>query len=143
MLYLHCTNAQTITVTNDQDLKFGSFYLSGISSGSISISNNGDRSANGGVVILPSTVYQPWIFTISTDSETQMLVTVDNPSTNLSNANGDQITLTAGVSNPAVANVQQNSPAQMVIGGTISISNGVAQGFYTGDMLLTFSLYHE
>jgi hypothetical protein len=134
--------SQNLTVFNDQDLSFGSFYLLGATGGTLSVSNTGIRTSTGNIQEVNSS-FLVAAFTLSTDSLNPVNIAITSSPTTLSNANGDSISLDAGVSNPANPVVQAGAPVQIFIGGTITIDREIPAGDYTGELFITFSIMSE
>lgn len=141
-LVFHSGISQNLTVFNDQNLSFGSFYLLGATGGSISISNTGIRTTTGNIQDVNSS-FLVSAFTLSTDSLNPVNITITSSPTTLSNGNGDTINLEAGISNPANPTVQAGAPVQIFIGGTITIDNEIPAGDYNGNLFITFSIMNE
>ena len=134
--------SQNLSVYNDQGLSFGSFYLLGATGGTLSVSNTGIRTATGSIQDVNSS-FLVSAFTLSTDSLNPVNIAITSSPTTLSNANGDSISLEAGVSNPANPIVQAGAPVQIFIGGTITIDREIPAGDYIGDLFITFSIINQ
>ena len=136
--------AQTITVTNDQGLAFGSFSQTSNTGGTVTVSNNGARSSTGAVLLVSSTCFAS-IFTIATDNLSPLTITIDQPSATLSGSNGGSMALQIGTSNPASPVVSVGSPVEVFIGGTLTLAGTAANppGIYTGNVLITFTVNNE
>lgn len=134
--------SQNLTVYNDQGLSFGSFYLLGATGGTLSVSNTGIRTSTGNIQEVNSS-FLVSAFTLSTDSLNPVNIAITSSPITLTNANGDSMSLEAGISNPANPVVQSGSPVQIFIGGTITVASEVPAGDYNGDLFITFSIMSE
>lgn len=134
--------SQNLTVYNDQGLSFGSFYLLGATGGTLSVSNTGIRTSTGNIQEVNSN-FLVSAFTLSTDSLNPVNIAITSSPITLTNANGDSMSLEAGISNPANPVVQSGSPVQIFIGGTITVASEVPAGDYNGDLFITFSIMSE
>lgn len=136
--------AQSITATNDQGLGFGDFTQTADPGGTITISNTGVRSATGNVVLLGSTYFYA-IFSITTDSATPVTVTIDQPTATLSGSNGGTMSLQIGIADPQSPSVSQMAPAEVHIGGTITLGTRLENppGSYSGNVLITFTVNNQ
>lgn len=141
-LVFHSGISQNITVFNDQELSFGSFYLVGPSGGSLSVSNTGIRTSTGNIQEVNSS-FLVSAFTLSTDSVNPVNITISSSPTTLSNGIGNTMSLEAGISNPENPVVQSGAPVQIFIGGTITVASEIPAGDYSGDLFITFSIMNE
>jgi len=141
-LVFHSGISQNLTVFNDQELSFGSFYLLGATGGSLSVSNTGIRTTTVSIQDVNSS-FLVSAFTLSTDSLNPINITITSSPTTLSNGVGDSMSLEGGISNPANPVVQSGSPVQVFIGGTITIDSEIPAGDYYGELLITFSIMNE
>ena len=141
-LVFHSGISQNLTVFNDQNLSFGSFYLLGSTGGSLSVSNTGIRTTTGNIQEVNSS-FLVSAFTLSTDSVNPINITISSSPTTLSNGVGDTMSLEAGISNPANPVVQAGSPVQIFIGGTITVASEIPAGDYNGELFITFSIMSE
>ena len=132
--------AQTIVVTNDQGLGFGSFSQTGDAGGTVAISNTGTRTATGDVVLISSSYFYS-IFTITSTSATPLTVTIDQPTAQLTDGNGNSISLQLGVSEPESPQVSSAETAEVHIGGTLTLGTRAQTppGTYSGEVLITFT----
>lgn len=138
--------SQTISVTTDQGLGFGGFSQTSDLGGTITISNTGNRSSTGSVILLESgSVYFYSIFTITTESTSALTITIDQPTASLTGSNGGTISLQMGVSDPESPTVSLGSPAEVHIGGTLTLgaSGDNPPGNYSGDVLITFTVNNQ
>ena len=141
-LVFHSGISQNLTVFNDQELSFGSFYLVGPSGGSLSVSNTGIRTSTGNIQEVNSS-FLVSAFTLSTDSVNPVNITISSSPTTLSNGIGNTMSLEAGISNPENPVVQSGAPVQIFIGGTITVASEVPAGDYNGELFITFSIMNE
>ena len=138
--------AQTIAVTSEQGLSFGDFTPINDLGGTVSISNAGVRSSTGSISLIgSSSAFFYSIFTITTDSTTPVTVTINEPTGILSGSNGGTISLTLGVSDPEAPSVSSVSPAEVHIGGTLTLGSRAENppGTYDGNVLITFTINNE
>lgn len=136
--------AQNIFVSAEQELSFGDFYFSGKSGGTVSISNTGLWSSTGNVHQINST-YQPAGFIISTDSRTPVKIQVDAPTGILTNSEGRSMSLTLNEVDIMYHSIQEGSPAQVFLGGTLEIDPEAVSspGGYSGNVSIRVTIYNE
>lgn len=136
--------AQNIFVSAEQELSFGDFYFSGKSGGTVSISNEGIWGSTGNVHQINST-YQPAGFIISTDSRIPVKIQVDTPTGILTNAAGNSMSLELNEVESIYYSVQEGSPAQIFIGGTLKIGPEAVSspGGYSGNISIRVTIYNE
>ena len=144
LLFLVSLNgsAQNISVVAEQGLKLGTFYITGTSSGSVSVNSTGSWSASSNIHSVNST-HSAAVFTLSTDSTEPINVQVDQPGAYLMNSKGDKLFLETTYASPQTVSIQQGVPAQMHLGGTLTVDAQAAPGDYTGELFVTFSIHNE
>jgi hypothetical protein len=135
---------ENISVVNDQGLSFGRFWQANDVGGSVSVSNTGVRTSTAGVGLVASTFFYS-IFTITTQSTSALMITIDQPNAILYGSNGGSMSLQIGPSNPLSPSVVSGSPTQVFIGGTLSVGSRASNppGNYTGEVLITFTVNNE
>lgn len=136
--------AQNIFISAEQELSFGNFYFSGKSGGTVTISNNGTWSSTGNIHQINST-YQPAGFIISTDSPVPVKIQVSTPSSALTNAEGKSMSLTLNEPDKVVHSIQEGSPVQVFLGGTLEIDPEAVSspGGYSGNISIRVTIYNE
>lgn len=144
LLIFGTARSQTIDVTNDQGLAFGSFCQLNDNGGTATVSNAGVRSSTGDIILLSSTFFYS-IFTITTDHPSPVEVNIDQPVAILSGSNGGSISLQLDQALPFSPSVSSGSPAEVYIGGTLTLGPQASNppGHYTGDVLVTFTVNIE
>lgn len=143
---LSAGTAQTIAVTSEQGLSFGDFTQTSDLGGTVSISNTGARSSTGSITLIGSSSASFYsIFSITTDSATPVTVTINEPTAILSGSNGGTMSLTLGVSDPEAPSVSSVSPAEVHIGGTLTLGSRAESppGTYAGNVLITFTINNQ
>lgn len=135
--------AQNIYVYPEQDLTFGSFYLSGGTGGTVTVSNTGEWSSTGDVNIIGAGP-RPAVYSIVTDSPIPITVEVETLSGTLSNSSGKEMNLEAGETNTELYLIQQGSPLQIFVGGRLEVDAKTASspGDYNGQAWIRVSLYN-
>lgn len=127
----------------EQELKFGEFFVSNNSSGSVTVSSNGDWSSSGNVHLLGAT-QQPATFIISTDNSTPVTVQVQAFALRFQNPAGEEIPFRLSTVEPSVYTVQAGSPVRVKIGGTVDISPETSSmGHFSGRISLSVNSYND
>jgi len=137
-------NAQ-LRLTIDQGLSFGSLYPVG-SGGTVTISDYGERSSTGSIVLFPST-YNECRFTMSTTKKLRTYnityLTIQSPIT-MARTGGGSMTLYLNTdgSNSGWSVSQRNS-VTLLMGGTLHVGSVTANppGNYSGSFLITAHYY--
>ena len=130
----------TVTVTA-QNLSFGAFYHGAIG-GTVTINSDGSRSATGDVVLLGlGYPFSTALYEIIANPGTLISI-LNGPDVSLPGSNGGSLTLHIGDSNPAspfVTTVPYPTPTSLTVGGTITVSNSLANppGDYSGTFDIT------
>jgi hypothetical protein len=128
-----------IKVTVIQDLSFGAFYQGAVG-GSVTISTAGLRSATGDVVLLSmGYTFSAAIYRIVGRPGTVVSL-LNGPDVLLPGSNGGSLSLRIGNSNPPSPIVLAPGPNNVSVGGTITVSNPVANppGNFNGTFDITF-----
>ena len=132
----------SISIYTMQHLKFGAFYQAA-SGGTITVANDGTRSATGSVVRLGlGILYCQAIFDV--EAPAGMIISIMNgPGVTLTGSNGGTMSLQLGVSSPASPFnnlVQPPGRTAVNIGGTLTVGSPAVSkpGSYTGTVLVTF-----
>jgi hypothetical protein len=135
---------QSITVTATQNICFGKFCVTGNLGGTITVSYDGERTATGGIVLLPGyPVAEPAVFEVKLCPGKNVSINFD-ATTNVSAANGVLLKMEIGPTekglNGAVftTNTDCNSTTSLRVGGTIHISGKAMPGNYSGIFNITF-----
>ncbi len=124
-----------------QSLQFGTF-VKGATGGTITVANNGARSATGSIVLLNQGVssYQT---IIDVEAPPYSLISITNgPDVILTGSNGGTATLEIGDSDPGSPfNTYIPPPGRtpVSIGGKLTIPPGAPPGIYTGTFYVTFN----
>ncbi len=131
---------RTITALATQPIDFGSFVVTG--PGTITVDFNGNRSATGGVIIIPGSIPKPAIFDIKLCQGRNVTITYD-PTTIL-NYLGNNLTLNIGPTEHGLSGStfpvtgDCNFITTLRVGGTLVVPGGSIVGIYTGSFSMTF-----
>jgi hypothetical protein len=129
----------TVTVNLVQDLNFGTFYH-GNAGGTVIIYPDGSRSSTGEVVILSSS-FTPALFDVVGNQGTLVSI-LDSPDATLNCVCGGTLTLRVrqADSNPTIITSVPPASTQVKVGGTLYVSNSLANppGNYSGTFAVTF-----
>jgi hypothetical protein len=133
--------AQIQSVTTVQHLGFGAF-IQGSYGGSVTLSNQGQRSATGSVILLNlGQAYYQALFDVVAPEGTIISFT-NGPDATLTGSNGGTMSLRLGSPDPAPPFVSGPSgTARVCIGGTLTVGNATDSppGNYTGTFYITFN----
>lgn len=132
-----------IYVFTTQNLHFGAFAQGG-SGGTVNISNTGDRSSTGGIILINQggSFFQA---VIDVEAVPGSLISITNgPDAILTGSNGGSVTLEIGDSDPpSPFNTSIAPPGRTAvnIGGKLTVGNSAAspQGTYSGVFYITFN----
>lgn len=135
--------AQIQSVTSVRQLAFGAF-TQGSSGGTVTVSNDGSRSATGTVIPLNLGIsYYQAVFEVEAPVGTIISI-MNGPEATLTGSNGGTMSLHIGASSPAAPFVITTTPpqrTQVSIGGTLTVGNATASppGSYAGTFYITFN----
>lgn len=135
--------SQIQSVTTVQNLSFGAF-TQGSNGGTITVSNDGSRSAAG--TVIPLNLGQSFfqaIFEVEAPEGTVISI-LSSPDVTLTGTNGGSMNLQLGTTNPVspfISTVPPPGKTQVHIGGTLTVGNTTASppGSYTGSFYITFN----
>ena len=136
-------NAQ-VTLRIDQGLNFGSLYPVG-SGGTVTISDYGDRSSTGSIVLFPS-AYNESSFTMSTTKKGPYHIAwlgIESPITMKRTGGGSmRLNLNTNGYNSGWL-ITRQSPTTLYMGGTLYVGSVSANppGSYTGSFSITLHYY--
>jgi hypothetical protein len=124
-----------------QTLSFGAFSMGAIG-GTVTVSPAGVRSSTGDVILLTIAGYSSAGFDILSNPGTLISI-LNGPDVVLPGSNGGSLLLTIGASDPVspfVTNVIPPVTTELLIGGTLTVGNIVANpaGSYSGTFQVTF-----
>lgn len=129
----------TVTVNLAQNLHFGTFYH-GNAGGTVIIYPDGSRSATGEIVLLNSS-FTPALFDVVANQGTLVSI-LDSPDATLNCLCGGTLTLTVrqADSYPTIITTVPPASTQVKVGGTLYVSNSLANppGDYSGTFVVTF-----
>jgi hypothetical protein len=131
---------RTVTALATQPIDFGSFVVTG--PGTITVDYNGNRSATGGVIIIPGSIPKPAIFDIKLCQGRTVTITYD-PTTILTYL-GNNLTLNIGPTEKGLSGStfpvsgDCNFITTIRVGGTLVVPGGSIVGIYTGSFSMTF-----
>jgi hypothetical protein len=129
-------------VSTYQHLSFGAF-INGYNGGIVTVEPGGNRSVSGDIIpIFLGNQYHPAIFEVEANAGTVIHI-MNGPDISLTGSNGGSILLHLGASLPASPFINSIRPpfrTQIMIGGTITVGNTLANppGDYTGYFFVTF-----
>lgn len=132
---------RSVTALATQPIDFGSFVVTG--PGTITVDYNGNRSATGGVVIIPGSIPKPAIFDIKLCQGRNVTVTYD-PTTIISYL-GNNLTLNIGPTEYGLSGstfpitADCNFITTLRVGGTLVVPGGSIVGIYSGSFSMTFN----
>ena len=135
---------RVITVLPTQPIDFGTFYVTG--AGTITVSYDGSVSTTGGVISVDQTTITPAIFEIKLCQGRTVTITYDY-SVQLSGSGGGQLELIIGPSEYGVNGVEVPFPVEnncdyiteMRVGGTLDVPASPLPGVYTGSFPINFT----
>lgn len=124
-----------------QELSFGSFTMGAVG-GTVTVSPASFRSSTGDVILLSMGSFSAARFEILSNPGTLISI-LNGPDVVLPGSNGGSLLLTIGSSDPVspfVTNVIPPVTTDLLIGGTLTVSNIAANpaGSYSGTFQLTF-----
>ncbi|MBK6285274.1 MAG: DUF4402 domain-containing protein, partial [Draconibacterium sp.] len=129
-----------ISALATQPIDFGPFVVTG--PGTIQLIYNGNRSATGGVIIIPGSIPKPAIFDIKLCQGRNVTITYD-PTTILTYL-GNNLTLNIGPTEHGLSGStfpvtgDCNFITTIRVGGTLEVPGGSVVGVYTGSFSMTF-----
>ena len=132
---------RAITALTTQAIDFGSFVVTG--AGTITVDYNGNRSATGGIIIVPGSISQPAIFDIKLCQGRNVTITYD-PTTIISYL-GNNLILNIGPTEkgPSGSTFPVTGDCNFIttlkVGGTLEVPGGAIAGIYTGSFAMTFT----
>lgn len=133
--------AQVQSISTVQNLSFGAF-TQGSNGGTVIISDQGERSATGSVVLFNlGQPYYPSLFDVVAPAGTIISIT-NGPDVTLTGSNGGRMRLQLGTSYPVAPFIADLSGTTRVsVGGTLTMGNAVESppGSYTGTFYITFN----
>ena len=128
----HQTPVSAISISNTQALSFGKFAE--VSSGSVTISPTGARSATGGVVLVSSGGGSAAQFTVSGDPNLTYSTNLPgNGTASLTNGDGQTMALNNFSSSPGtVGQLSVTGNQTLSVGATLNVGSNQAAGDYSG-----------
>jgi len=130
---------ESVAIDNVQSLSFGSFVAG--SGGSVTVSTNGNRNADGGVVLIRSSQGTAAQFAVSGDpNATYTIQLPDNDFVSLTGP-GNDMTINNFISTPSGAEGQLGAGGSQAlsVGGTLNVGSDQAHGSYCGTFSVTVS----
>jgi len=127
-----------IIISLSTNLEFGTFYHGSIG-GQVIIGSDGSRSATGDVFLV-GFASNPLAFFIDSNPGT-IISMLPVPPVTLTGSAGGSMTMTLGTTDPVLPFVTTTPTSQLIIGGTLSVSNSLANppGSYSGTIFVTFN----
>jgi hypothetical protein len=130
---------KNLEIENVQSLSFGSFVAG--NGGSVTISTDGNRNADGGVVLIRSNQGSPAQFTVI--GKRKKTYTVELPSNDFVSLTGPgtDMFINNFVSTPSGVggDLGDGGSQALSVGGTLSVGSGQAPGSYSGTFSVTVS----
>ena len=134
---------RSLTASATQGIHFGTFCLTGISGGTVTLGWDGSRSSTGNIALLTmSPSAHPAIFEIKLCEGRNMIITFD-AFTTLTGSDGGSLTLDIGPTEkgPNGASFSTNSDCNFItplrVGGILHIPGAAVPGTYTGSFAVT------
>jgi hypothetical protein len=125
-----------VTVSNLQNLNFGTFSYSDGSQSTVSISPDGMRTSTGSVLLLGG-AYTAALFEVQALPGTIISI-LNGPDAILTGSSGGEITLKIGSSFPASPFIATSRHTTLTIGGTLLLGPASTSGFYSGSFTIMF-----
>lgn len=136
---------RTITVTPTQAIQFGTFCLTGVAGGTVTVGWDGNRTSTGDIVLLAmAPTAQPAIFEIKLCQGRNVNITFA-ATTSLTSIAGGLITLDIGPTEkgPNGSTFSTNNDCNFItplrVGGTLHIPGTIPSGIYAGSFNITFN----
>ena len=136
---------RAITVTPTQGIHFGTFCLTSISGGTITVGYDGSRNKTGNIALfMKAPTAHPAIFEIKLCEGRNVIINFD-VTTILSGSNGGTLTLNLGPTEKGIngASFLTNSDCNFItplrMGGTLLVPGTAIPGTYTGSFAITFN----
>jgi spore coat protein U-like protein len=128
-----------IAIENVQNLSFGSFVAG--NGGSVTVSANGNRSAGGGVVLIPSSLGTAAQFTVSGDPNATYTIQLPvNDVVSLTGpGNGMFVNTFTSTPSGAGGNLGAGGSQALSVGGTLNVGSDQAPGSYSSTFSVTVS----
>jgi hypothetical protein len=122
----------TLTVSSVQSMNFGSFAITGVNGGTVTISNIGMRTSAGDLFLTGSGYYEG-IFTIDAIIGTSLLL-MNGSASILTGSNGGSVTMTLGQTDPELPYTTISPSTIFHQGATLTVGSVSANppGVYTG-----------
>lgn len=127
-----------IVITLSTNLEFGTFFHGPIG-GEVIIGSDGSRTATGDVVLV-GFACNPLAFFIDSNPGT-IISMLPVPPVTLTGSSGGSLTMNLGSSDPVLPFVTTATTTSLIIGGTLTVSNSLANppGNYSGVFFVTFN----
>ncbi len=127
-----------ITVSISTNLEFGTFYHGAIG-GEVIIGSDGSRSTTGDVFLV-GFASNPLSFFIEANPGT-IISMLPVPPVTLTGSGGGSMTMNLGTTDPVLPFVSTTPTTQLIVGGTLNVSNALANppGSYSGTIFVTFN----
>jgi hypothetical protein len=122
----------TLTISSVQSMNFGSFAITGVNGGTVTISNTGIRTSSGDL-FLTNSAYSEGIYTIDAIIGTSLFL-MNGPTTTLTGSNGGSMTMTLGQTDPEMPFTTISSSTIFHQGASLTVGSVSANppGVYTG-----------
>ena len=126
------SSALVIAIQNTQGLAFGSFVAG--SGGSVTVSTSGGRSANGGVLLIPSSTSSAAQFTVTGDANATYTIQLPSNDFVKLTGPGSDMVINDFTSSPsgAAGQLSAGGSQTLLVGGTLNIASGQSPGNYSG-----------
>ena len=126
------SSALEIAIQNTQGLAFGSFVAG--SGGSVTVSTSGGRSANGGVLLIPSSTSSAAQFTVTGDANATYTIQLPSNDFVKLTGPGSDMVINDFTSSPsgAAGQLSAGGSQTLLVGGTLNVANDQSPGNYSG-----------
>jgi len=125
-----------ISIAKDNDLDFGAFSAS--TGGTVSIAEDGSRSATGAVVLSASDTGNNAQFTVSGQASATYAITLPGDGTVTITDGSNTMDVDTFTSNPSGTGTLSGGGSQTLnVGATLTVGSGQAAGSYTGTFDVT------
>ena len=127
-----------VTVTETQGLDFGTILAPTDSAKTVTISTAGSRSDDGSGILVNTNKGKAGLFNVTGADSQTMTIEVPNTVT-LNSTGGGSMTVNNFVTEPANNLTLSGTSGQIKVGADLAVSQGQAEGDYTGTYTVTVS----
>lgn len=127
-----------VTVTETQGLDFGTILAPTDSAKKVTISTDGSRSDDGSGILVNTNIGKAGLFNVTGAEKQSMKINVPSSAT-LTGTGSDKMTVDNFVTEPANNLTLSGTSGQIKVGADLTVSQGQAEGDYTGTYTVTVS----